>query len=268
LEQQERWQLAGSAVERYERYKVPRNHAPVARLLLERVALRPGQRVLDVACGTGIVARLAAPCVAPSGSVVGLDLNEEMLTVARACAAEAGLAIDWRQGDAGELPFDKGAFDAVFCQQGLQFFRDKAGALREMRRVVVAEGAVALSVFVASAYNVALSEALARYAGATVAARCMAPFALGDRALLTAIVSDAGFGEIDIQTAAFTSCVEPTQAWLLQDTDSTPYGNDIARLDPAARAAMMREIAAKLAGFWNVECFSVPREVHLVYARR
>ena len=268
MEQQERWQLAGSGPERYERYKVPQVHAPVALRLLERVPLHAGQRVLDVACGTGIVARLAAPRVAPSGKVVGLDLNQRMLAVARACAGEAGLDIDWRQGDASVLPFGDATFDAVFCQQGLQFFPDKAGALREMRRVVVPEGTAALSVNAASPYNAALAKALAKYADATVAARSLAPYALGDKALLEAIVNDAGFGDVEILTVAFTRRMEPTQEWLLQESESTPYGTAVAALEPAVRAAMVREIAADLARFWEAECFSVPREVHLVYARK
>jgi SAM-dependent methyltransferase len=103
--EQQPWQFAGSAPDVYERYKVPSVHGPVATRLLEPVQLRAGERVLDVACGTGIAARLAAPRVAPSGRVVGLDLHKGMLAVARACAAQAGLAIEWQEGDASSLPF-------------------------------------------------------------------------------------------------------------------------------------------------------------------
>ena len=265
---QERWQLAGDAPERYELFKVPNVHVPVAKRLLERIFLSAGQRVLDVACGTGIVARLAAPRVAPAGKVIGLDMNEGMLAVARACAAASGLDIEWRQGDAGELPFAADSFDAVFCQQGLQFFPDGVAALREMRRVVVREGAVALSVNAASPYNAALAKALARFAGERVAASSLSPYSLGDRARLEAMLSRAGFDAMEIQTVVFPRRVEPTQEWLLEDSEGTPYAADVARLDPADRAAIVREIARDLARFWDVDCFSVPREVHLAYARK
>jgi ubiquinone/menaquinone biosynthesis C-methylase UbiE len=268
VELQHSWQFAGNAPDVYERYKVPSVHGPVAARLLERIPLRPGQRVLDVACGTGIVARLAAPRVAPTGTVTGIDLHEGMLAVARACAGEAGAGIEWRECDGASLPFADASFDVVTCSQGLQFFPDKVRALREMWRVVAAGGTLALGVFgVPSAYTVALAEALATHAGAGVAARSLTPYSLGNMQLLRRLASDA-FGAIEIQTVLLPRRIEPTQEWLLQDTEGTPYGSAIAGMVPAARAEMIREIGAKLAGFWDADAYSVPREVHLVYARK
>lgn len=265
---QERWQLSGSETEFYELYMVPRMLLPMAQRLLEGVPLRAGQRVLDVACGTGIVARLAAQGVAPSGTVAGVDLNEEMLAVARARAAEAGLRIDWKQGDVAALPFADAAFDVVLCQQGLQFFPDKSGALREMRRVIAPGGMLALSVFgPANRFNAALAEGLIKYVDAKVATRSLAPFAFGDPAVLRATVSDAGFSGIEIRTVVLTRRVEPTQEWLLQYSAGSPYAAAIAGMNATARAEMVREIAAKLKDFWDAESFAVPTEVHLVYAQ-
>ena len=268
VELEQSWQFAGSAPEVYERYKVPSVHGPVAARLLEGIRLRPGQSVLDVACGTGIVARVAAPRVAPSGRVVGLDLNRGMLAVARARAAEADLGIEWREGDGSSLPFADASFDVVACSQGLQFFPDKVRVLREMWRVVAPGGALALGLFGApSAYTVALADALARYAGAAAAARSLTPYSLGDRELLRRLAHDA-FGAIEINTVALPRRIEPTQEWLLQDTEGTPYGTAIAAMDAAMRAEMIREISAKLAECWDVDAYSVPRDVHLVYARK
>lgn len=120
------WQLEASAPEAYERYLVPELFAPWAEHLVERAALRPGDRVLDVGCGTGIVARRAAPHVGAAGEVVGIDLNEGMLEVARATDP----TIEWRHGDATAMPFVDGAFDVVFCQQVLQFIPDPGAGLR------------------------------------------------------------------------------------------------------------------------------------------
>lgn len=268
MKQPEPWQFGGSAPDVYERYKVPSVHGPVATRLLEQIPMRPGHRVLDVACGTGIAARLAAPRVAPSGKVTGIDLHNGMLAVARGRAAEAGLAIDWQEGDASSLPYADASFDVVICNQGLQFFPDKVQALREMWRVTAGGGTLALGVFgAASPYTVALGEALAKYAGSAAAARSLTPYSLGDKQLLRRIANEA-FGEIEIQTVVLPRRVEPTQEWLLQDTEGTPYGTAIASMDPPARAEMIREIAAKLRQFWDKEGFSVPREVHLVYARK
>ena len=265
----EQWQVGGSAPESYERFAVGRLFRQLAERFLEGVPLRPGQRVLDVACGTGIVARVAAPRVGPSGKVVGLDLNEGMLAVARERSAAEGASITWQQGDATALPFADAEFDVVLCQQGLQFVPDKARALAEMRRVVVPGGLIALAVFgPVNRYDGALAEALARYVDDKVAKLSLARFALGDLGTLQPLLEQAGLDPIDIRTVAITRHVQPTQEWLLESSAGVPYGADIAAMQPPARAAMVREIAAKLKDLWVADRFEVPTDVHLVYARR
>src|SRR4030095_13104150 len=108
---------------------------PGVRCLAGVAALQPAERVLDVACGTGFVARRAAPYVGADGRVVGLDLNESMIEAAAAAASpDATTAIEWQTGDAASLPFESGAFDVVLCQQGVQFFPDRVEALRVVTR--------------------------------------------------------------------------------------------------------------------------------------
>lgn len=122
--------------ELYERALVGPLFHPFAEVLLDRVALAPGDRVLDIGCGTGIVARLARTRLGGKGRVAGIDLSPQMLDVARRVAPD----IEWREGNAGALPLKDGeTFDVVVCQQGLQFFPDKPAAAREMRRAL-AEG--------------------------------------------------------------------------------------------------------------------------------
>ncbi len=89
-----------------------------------------------MACGTGIVARYATPLLGAEGSVVALDVSPDMLAVARALPEPAGAAVEWQEGDATSLALPDSAFDLVLCQQGLQFFPDRAAAVREMRRVL------------------------------------------------------------------------------------------------------------------------------------
>ncbi len=126
----------------YESAFVPALFAEWAPHLVDMAEAGAGDEVLDVACGTGIVARSAADRVGTTDRVVGLDLNEAMLAVARRLYPD----LDWRQGDAGSLPFADRSFDAVTCSFGLMFFPDRAAALREMSRVAAADGTVALVV--------------------------------------------------------------------------------------------------------------------------
>ena len=110
---QAQWQLTASGPENYEQYQVPSVFEPLARIFLEQLPLGPGQRVLDVACGTGIVARVAASRVGATGSILGVDLNAGMLAVARKNTPVGGAPVEWRQGDALALPCADAQFDAV-----------------------------------------------------------------------------------------------------------------------------------------------------------
>jgi ubiquinone/menaquinone biosynthesis C-methylase UbiE len=112
---QEQWQMSGSAPEAYEHHMVPTLFTAWAEDLLAHAAVRPGERLLDVACGTGIVARLAAAHVGPTGQVMGVDLNPGMVEVARAQPSPSGVPLQWRQGDAQSLPCADATFDVVCC---------------------------------------------------------------------------------------------------------------------------------------------------------
>jgi len=138
----EYWQMDASAPELYERYLVPAITSIWARDLLDRVSPTGGESVLDIACGTGVVARLARQR-GHTGRLVGIDLNTAMLAVAR----ENSSAVEWIEGSALDLPFDANSFDVVLCQLGLQFFPDRALALKEMVRVLKPGGRAGMSVY-------------------------------------------------------------------------------------------------------------------------
>jgi ubiquinone/menaquinone biosynthesis C-methylase UbiE len=161
-------QQSPTPAEMFDQYFGPALFAPWARVLLEYAAPQPGERVLDLACGTGTVARHVAPMVGASGKVVALDISPDMLAVARSHPAPEGAPIEWRAEDATSLDLPGDAFDLVLCQQGLQFFPERAAAVREMRRVLADKGRVVLSVWQAldrhPLYE-ALCEAEARHLG-------------------------------------------------------------------------------------------------------
>src|SRR6266849_734 len=138
----------GSVAGAYDEIYLPRIFIPWARLLLERAALRPGEAVLDIATGPGTVARLAAEQVGPQGRVVGTDLSEAMIAIARAKPPSSGSAtIEYLVSPAAPLAVEDGVFDVVTCQQGLQFFPDRASAVREMHRALKPGGRVVAAVW-------------------------------------------------------------------------------------------------------------------------
>lgn len=210
--------------------------------LVARAAPRPGERVLDLACGTGIVARLIAPRVAPGGGVTGYDVSPAMLDVARERAAAEGIEVAWDQGDAAALPYADGSFDLVLCQQGLQYFPDKPTALRELRRVLAPGGRALVSVWslqppFLDAYNRVTEQHLGVPAGA-------APFSLTDAGAVRALLEGAGFAaaefaevERTIRTASLGDFVRPSvqaMAAIVPALGALPPGEIEAKADGIA----------------------------------
>jgi ubiquinone/menaquinone biosynthesis C-methylase UbiE len=137
---------AGSVPEAYDRFMAPQLFEPWARELVGRAELRSGSSVLDVASGPGAVARLAAAIVGPDGRVVASDISPAMLAVAAAKPVDPAWApIDYLECPVSAIDAADGSFDAVLCQQGLQFFPDRGRAVEEMCRVVRPGGVVMVS---------------------------------------------------------------------------------------------------------------------------
>ena len=193
-----------TAAENYQLYFVPAIGRPAAMGLVEAAALRPGEDVLDVACGMGVVARLACEAVTPGGTVAGLDVNPGMLAVARA-STPAHLSIEWIESPAEEMPLPDGRFDAVLCGLGLQFFADRERGLREMRRVLADEGRVALSLPgpIPPVFQL-LESGLANHVGPEAAGFVAAVFALHDADELSELLDRVGFGTTRIEAEEVT----------------------------------------------------------------
>jgi ubiquinone/menaquinone biosynthesis C-methylase UbiE len=259
--------------EAYERLFVPALAASWAEDLLGRTAPQPGERILDVACGTGIVARLAAPRVGPTGVVVGVDPNPGMLGVARASAAAEGVGIDWREGRGEALPVDDAAFDLVCCQQGLQFFADRAAGLREMRRVLASDGRVAVSVGQAIEHHplhAALDEITARHLGTPLFARTI--FSLGDADQLRGLLEGAGFRSVVVEPLSLTAHFpDPVGFVRLQVLGVAAFAPALAGMATtrreAAIAAVLAEAQAVVPPYVENGTLVIPTHAHVAQAR-
>lgn len=239
----ETFQLTAEAAEAYEAAFVPAFFAQWAPRLLDAAGVGNGQCVLDVACGTGIVARGAADRVGSSGEVVGLDLSDAMLAVAR--RIRPGLV--WRQSDAAAMPFGDDEFDVVLCQMALMFLPDPTEALREMRRVVRPTGTVAVLVPGALSANRPYElfvDIVTRHAGPDARRLVTTYFTHGDGDRLAGLFIDAGLrvAAVTQPTGEFT--MGSIDEFVTIEIDSTPLGD---RLDPGARERILADCRGALA---------------------
>jgi ubiquinone/menaquinone biosynthesis C-methylase UbiE len=238
----------GTPVENYQRFFVPIIGAPVADDLIATAALQPGERVLDVACGTGVVTRLAAERVGAAGSVTGLDIHPGMLAVARS-ATPSQTSIDWQEGNAESLPFPEGAFDVVLCQMGLQFVTGKLTALREMRRVLKTGGRAVISVPGPKPPLFAImTGALARHFGPQAAAFADRVFSMHDVDELGELMRSAGFRDVRVEAKPKTLHPPAPADFLWQYIYSTPLAEAATKAGEAKRAALEHDVCVQWQG--------------------
>jgi ubiquinone/menaquinone biosynthesis C-methylase UbiE len=231
--------------ENYERYFVPRIGAPMAADLIAVACLRPGERVLDAACGTGVVTKLAAERVAPGGAVAALDPNSAMLAVARA-TTRPGASIDWHQARAEDLPFADESFDAVLCAMGLQFFSNKDAALREFYRVLGSRGRLLANVPGPTPHPFEImADGLARHIGPESASFVHMVFSLHDPNDLRNLATQAGFANVDVRSTDTLLELPPPAEFLWQYVWSTPLAATMAQVDQERRAALENEFSER-----------------------
>lgn len=235
--------FSGNGAENYERYFLPAIAIPVVAELLSAADLQPGERVLDVGCGTGVVARRAADLVGDRGSVAGIDISPDMIEVAGSLPVGDGAPIAWRQGDATSLPFPDGSFDVVLCQMSLMFMEDRLAAVREMRRVLAGGGRVAISTPgpIQPTFEL-MEQAIVDHISPDLAGFVRMVFSMHDPKVHDALLRDAGLADVDsrIYTATFDLPAPAEFVW--QYINLTPMGPFVADAPEAARDAMEAQV--------------------------
>lgn len=260
----ETFQISADQAEIYESRFVPAIFAQWAPLLVDAAGAEPGLVLLDVACGTGILARTAADRVGPTGKVVGVDLSEGMLTVARRLSPD----LEWHHGDAEDLPFPDGAFDVVVCQSALMFFPDATQALREMGRVCKPHGTVGVQVYASPdaqpAYGPWL-QMVARHAGPEAINLLSTYWVHGDLDVLRGRFHTAGLQVTDVQTVRGTARFASIEEMVRTEVEATPL---IDRIGDADYRRIVENSAELLGPFLTAEGAELPIDAHLVVARR
>jgi ubiquinone/menaquinone biosynthesis C-methylase UbiE len=236
---------AATAAENYQRFFVPTIGAPVANDLIAIADLHLGEHVLDVACGTGLVTRLAAERVGAGGSVTGLDIDPGMLAVARS-ASPSDLSIIWQQASADALPYPDGAFNVVLCQMGLQFLQHKLTALREMRRVLVSDGRAIISVPGPKPPLFAImTDTLARHLGPEAASFSDLVFSLHDIDELKELMRNASFRNIDVKAKPKSLSLPAPADFLWEYIYSTPLATAANQSGETTRSTLEREVCER-----------------------
>lgn len=232
---------AGTPPQNYQRFFVPSIGRPVAEDLMVVANIQPGERVLDVACGTGVVTRMAAE---QAGSVAGLDLNPGMLAVAKA-ETPSDMSIDWYEANAEAMPLPDDAFDVALCQMGLQFVSGKLAALREMRRVLVSGGRAYVTVPGPKPplFGV-MTDALARHIGPEAAFFGDLVFSMNDAGELSELMRSAGFRNVTVESKPKALRVPAPADFLWQYLYSTPLAEAISQADEERRDALERDVCA------------------------
>lgn len=263
----EQWHLTPPAAELYEQVVARYILGPWAPLLVEAAHVSAGERLLDVACGTGVVARAAAERIGTAGSIVGIDLNPGMVAVAARLPQPAGARIEWLERSALDLQLPGASFDVVLCQQGLQFFPDKLLAMREMRRVLVPEGRLAISVWnSAGRYNSAVGKVLAAFLGNKVAARFCASRAAPSKEEIEQFAADAGLLDVEVRIQRLEVHFPRLENFVLDHLAATPVSSVIADADEGARKGIGAAVMNELRSYADRDGVTFPEETYVLTA--
>ncbi len=260
--------FVGSIPENYDRYLGPVLFEPYARDLARRVPVKEGTRMLEVACGTGIVTRHLRGRLPPGGRFVATDLNPPMLDLARR-KLEGVRGIDWQPADACTLPFPDGSFDVLVCQFGLMFVPDKPAALKEARRVLAPDGTFLFSVWDSlerNAFAKKAHETIAGFFPDNPPTFYQVPFSLHRTDILTEMLADAGFADVRVEAVSMQGESPSSHDLARGLVEGNPVGNAIRERGDIDAAEVIETVARVLAGEFGDQPVRIPLHAFVLTA--
>lgn len=261
------WQLSGDGPDAYEKYIVPAYTGAWAKEIVNRACLGEGEKVLDVACGTGLVARIASKKQSSTDLIYGIDVNEAMLKKAREIEAH----INWHHSDVTDMPFSDNKFDVILCQQGLQYFPNPSLALKEMRRVLAENGRILSSVWRPIKYSPfyeSLCKVLEKYINAKAASMLSGAFSFGDHMKLKTLFSNAGFRSINVNIVIKQMSYSPFEEFVMGGIMATPFFKDIQGMQESKRGELLTEIHKLNQDYIDDNGLVAPLESYIVTAKK
>ena len=257
--------FSGSAAENYERYFVPAIATPVSGALLEAAQLAEGQRVVDVACGTGVATRLAARQIGAGGSLTGVDVAPDMIEVARSVPVPGDATVDWVVADATDIPLPDAEADVVLCQMGLMFMPDRDAAVAEMARLLKPGGRLAVSTpgRIQPPFEL-MEQALVDHINPDLGGFVRAVFSMHDPDAVASLLRDAGLDGTDARETNATLELPGPAAFLWQYIHLTPMGAFVGSAPDDAKAALEQQVVETWAP--HVEDGATPVDQPMVVA--
>lgn len=257
------FQLSGNGPEIYEKVLVPLWFGRWAEALVQSIALQRSERVLDVACGTGVTTRLAKAAVDPDGRVAGLDINASMLTKAREIAGAAD--IEWIESDVVETGLPSDTYDAILSQHGYHYFPNKPEALTEFRRLLKKGGRFAFSIWDGhSPYTTALCAAVERHISAEVAAKQRSQRQTPTADALRSEMTAAGFKNVKVLRQELNITVPPAAEFVPLHLASMPISEAFMALEDNSKEALIQDVAEAMAPYAESSTLVYPDAVHVV----
>jgi SAM-dependent methyltransferase len=253
----------------YESDMVPGMFAHWAEFVVSLVAPQSGERVLDVACGTGVGAKVAARAVGSNGTVVGVDIDPGVIEVARGLAQSTGTPIEWHCANALQMPFPDATFDLCLCLQGLQFLPDRPAGLTEIRRLLKPSGRLAASIWGPLAYNkghFAVVQALEDQGVDASAAKRACSFP--DPEVIRESAARAGFSRIQLRTEDGVSHFRSIESFITGMTVGSPSTRHaVALLSESGREEFVKQVKVMLEPYVTGDELQYPMRTHVLLAQ-